>query len=77
MIIDIKPQTLTEDLKQKVYKGFSRHAVAMTGNDEKFDAIALVASTNGVFLGVVVVELFWGALLIRLLLLRKVSYMKD
>lgn len=38
----------------------------MTGHDEKFDSVAIVAnSEEGSFAGAIVVELFWGALHIK------------
>ncbi len=65
-MIDIKLLPLTNDLKKQIYDGFSRHAIAMTGQDEKFDPVTFVASDEqGSFAGAVVAELFWGALHIK------------
>lgn len=64
-MIEIKHQTLSNDLKKKIYEGFSRHAIATTGQDEKFDAVAFVANEKGIFSGAIVAELFWGALHIK------------
>jgi ribosomal protein S18 acetylase RimI-like enzyme len=64
-VIEVKKQSLSEDLKGQIYKGFSRHAIAMTGHDEKFDAVAFVANEKGHFAGAIVVELFWGALHVK------------
>lgn len=64
-MIKVKQQALTEDLKKQIYKGFSRHAIAMTGHDEKLEPVAFIAADGGHFAGVIVVELFWGALHIK------------
>lgn len=64
-MIEVKKQSLGEDLKTQIYEGFSRHAIAMTGYDEKFDAVAFVAREKGHFAGAIVIELFWGALHIK------------
>lgn len=63
--MEIKQQPLTEALKKQIYAGFSRHAIAMTGHDEKFENVAFVAMDGQVMAGVIVVELFWGALHIK------------
>lgn len=66
MTFDITLQPLSQELKEKIYQGFSRHAIEMTGHDEKFDPIAFIANNkDGVFAGAVVVEMFWGALHIK------------
>jgi ribosomal protein S18 acetylase RimI-like enzyme len=63
MTFDIKLQPLSQELKEKIYKGFSRHAIEVMGHDEKFDSVAFIANDKGgAFAGAVVVELFWGAL---------------
>lgn len=65
-MIEIKQQPLSENLKQQIYEGFSRHAISMTGYDEKYEAVAFVAhDEKGSFVGAVVIELFWGALHIK------------
>jgi len=64
-MIEVRQQSLTEDLKKQIYEGFGRHAKAMTGYDETFDSVAFVASDKGSFVGAVVVQLFWGALHIK------------
>lgn len=64
-MLEIKQELLTEELKKQIYQGFSRHALAQTGHDEKFDSIAFIASDQGAFAGAVVVEKFWGALHIK------------
>lgn len=66
MTFDIKQQPLSVELKEKIYAGFSRHAIEMTGYDEKFDSVAFIANNwDGAFAGAVVVELFWGALHVK------------
>ncbi len=65
-MIEIKEQSLSERLKKQIYEGFSRHAIAITGHDEKFDAVAFVANAKrDSFAGAIVVELFWGALHVK------------
>ena len=63
--MEIKQQPLTEDLKKQIYAGFSRHAMAMNGHDEKFESVAFVAMDGQEMVGAIVVELFWGALHIK------------
>jgi predicted N-acetyltransferase YhbS len=60
-MIEIRNLPLTEDIKNKIYQGFSKHVKALIGHDEKFDAVAFVATDDGRFVGAIVVELFWGA----------------
>lgn len=64
-MIDIQQQPLSEQLKRQVYEGFSRHAIALIGHDEKFPSLAFVAKEGQTFAGSVVVEPFWGALHIK------------
>lgn len=64
-MIAIRQQSLTENLKKQVYEGFSRHAIAMTGYDEKLESVAFVAMDAEKFAGAVVVEQFWGALHVK------------
>lgn len=64
-MIEVRQQSLTEDLKKQIYQGFSRHAIAMTGYDEKFDPVAFVANDKECFAGAIVAGLFWGALHIK------------
>jgi ribosomal protein S18 acetylase RimI-like enzyme len=64
-MIDIRKRPLTEDLKKRIYKGFGRHAIAMTGYHEKVEPVAFIAMDSGVFAGAVVAGLFLGALHVR------------
>lgn len=64
-MIEVQRQILSDALKKKIYEGFSRHAIAMTGFDEKFDPVAFIANEKNIFAGAIVVELFWGALHIK------------
>jgi GNAT superfamily N-acetyltransferase len=64
-MIDINEQTLTEELRKQIYEGFSRHAIEMTGHDEKFDAVAFVAMEDTMLAGAIVVERFWDALHVK------------
>lgn len=61
----IKQTTLTEELKKKIYEGFSLLAIATTGYDELLDSAAFVAFDGEIFAGAIVVQLFWGALHIK------------
>jgi ribosomal protein S18 acetylase RimI-like enzyme len=70
-MIELKQHPLTEGLKKRIYDGFSRHAVAMTGQDEKFDPVAFVAHDKECFAGAIVAELFWGALHIKYIYVEK------
>lgn len=64
-MIKIKQQPLTQDLKSKVDEGFSRHAIAMVGHDEKFEPVAFIAEDGQGMIGMVAGQLFWGALHIK------------
>jgi GNAT superfamily N-acetyltransferase len=64
-MIDIREQPLSAELKKQIYEGFSRHAIAMTGHDEKCESVAFVAMDGTSFAGAVVVERFWGALHVK------------
>jgi GNAT superfamily N-acetyltransferase len=64
-MIDIRQQALSEDLKKKIDEGFSRHAIQMTGHDEKFDAVAFVAMEGEFFAGAMVGQRFWKALHVK------------
>jgi GNAT superfamily N-acetyltransferase len=64
-MIEIREQALTEELKKKIYDGFSRHAIQMTGHNEKFDAVAFVAMEGDSFVGAMVGERFWNALHVK------------
>jgi hypothetical protein len=70
-MIEIKQQALTEDLKKKIYEGFSLHAIEKVGHDEKSDPITFLATDNGHFVGAIVVELFWGALHVKYVYVEK------
>ena len=64
--IYIKMQPINPELNKKINAGFSRHAIAMTGYDEKYEPVAFVAKDEkGSFAGAVVVVLFWGALHVK------------
>lgn len=64
-MIEIKQGSLSQELKKQIYEGFSRHAIAMTGYDDKNDPIAFVAMDDHIFAGAAVVDLFWGALHVK------------
>ena len=64
-MIEIKQQPLTQDLKSQVDEGFSHHAIAVVGHDEKFEPVAFVAIDDNRMVGMVVGQLFWGALHVK------------
>lgn len=64
-MIKIDQQPLQENIKKTIYDGFSRHAISMTGYNEKFEPVAFVATDHDRFAGAVVIEKFWGALHIK------------
>jgi ribosomal protein S18 acetylase RimI-like enzyme len=66
-MILIKDEVLTEELKHKVFQGFSKHAIEQIGFDELLQPIAFIAYNGNEFAGTVVVQLFWGALHIKYL----------
>lgn len=65
-MITIEEQALCDNLKKRIYEGFSRHTREVIGHDEKFEPVAFVASNErDLFAGAVVAEHFWGALHIK------------
>lgn len=67
-MIEIKTQKLTDELKEKVDQGFKRHALETIGHDEKYPPKTFVAFDDNQFAGIVVCQLFWGALHIKYLI---------
>lgn len=59
-MIEIRQQPLTQDLKSQVDEGFSLHAIATVGYDEKFEPVAFVAIDDNQMVGMVVGQLFLG-----------------
>lgn len=43
----ISPMTIA--LKDAIYEGFSKHALMMTGHDEKFESVAIVCNEGRAF----------------------------
>jgi ribosomal protein S18 acetylase RimI-like enzyme len=64
-MIPIQQQALSEDLKKRIYEGFSHHAISMTGHDEKSEPVAFVAKDQNQFAGAIVVQKFWGSLHVK------------
>lgn len=64
-MIQLQQQAFTSDLEKKIHEGFCRHALATTGYNGKSDPIAFVATEQGTLVGVVVIEVLWGALHIK------------
>ncbi len=64
-MIEMIQQPLTETLKKQIYAGFSRHSIEKTGYDEKFEPVSFIAMDGEKMAGVIVAELFWGALHIK------------
>ena len=66
-MIVIAEKLLTLALKEQIFKGFSRHAISMTGHDGLSDSVAFLATDEETFVGAVVVVQFWGALHVKYL----------
>lgn len=64
-MLDIQQQAMSQETKKLIYEGFSRHAVSMTGHDEKLEPTAFVAKDRHQFAGAIVIEKFWGSLHIK------------
>lgn len=61
-------EALTPELKMRIFQGFSKHALEMTGMDGKQESIAFTATdAEGGFAGNLTAEIFWGALHIKYL----------
>lgn len=58
---------MTNALKDTIYEGFSRHALMMTGHDEKFESVAIVCNEGDLLAGALVYQQFWGAMHIKYL----------
>lgn len=70
-MISIKQDSLTEPLKKQLMEGFSRHAISKTGIDGKTDSVAFLAFDKEILVGAIVVEVFWGALHIKYILVEE------
>jgi len=71
-MISIKQSSLTADLKKQIYASFSQHAITMTGMDglsEKPIVFELQDDEN--FIGCLAVQLFWGQLHIKYLVIEE------
>ncbi len=63
----ITDEKLDKALKEKIYEGFSEHAISAVGSDGDMEEITLIAREGGRFLGAVHSKIFWGALHIKYL----------
>ena len=63
--MNIKQQAFTKDLQKKIEEGLRRHAIQMTGHDERDDAVAFVAMEGDSLAGVIVVQCVWSTLHIK------------
>lgn len=68
----ITQSPLTPELIADIYKEFDRHAITTIGFDGfSHDPIAFEIHNNGSMIGVCGVQLFWGSINIRYLLVRE------
>lgn len=68
MTYQIIQTALTDDIKNKIFKGFSQHAIKETGMDGLTEApISFEIHDKGEFIGAIVVQVFWGQLHIKYL----------
>jgi len=67
-MIDVQEGALTDELKDTIQSWFQQHATSQVGGDKKFDPVTFVATEDNKVVGVIVVELFWGALHIKTLI---------
>lgn len=58
---------MTNALKEIIFDGFSKHAIEMTGHDEKFESAAIVCNQGDFVAGALVYQQFWGAMHIKYL----------
>lgn len=69
----ISAEALTNELKSSIYAGLEQHSLAKIGTSEKGEPISFIANHHdGDFAGVIVVEMFWGALHIKYLFVQSV-----
>lgn len=68
-MIQFKQEAVTEALKKQIDEGFSRHSIAVTGFDERGTPVAFTVYDGELFIGGVIVAIFWGALHIKTLFL--------
>lgn len=68
----INQTTLTSELKNHIYEGFSKHAIKVTGIDGLAnDPVCFEIREQENFIGWVVVQLFWGQLHIKYLFIEE------
>ena len=72
-MIEVKQELLTPEMKTKIDKGFSQHALEATGRQGRGDLITFTAydvsdSENPIFAGTVCVQMYWGQLHIKYVL---------
>lgn len=78
MTYEIIQSPLTPELKAAIYKEFARHSISTIGFDELAnDPIAFEIDDNGFIVGVCVVQLFFGGLHIKYLLVHEEYRMKG
>ncbi|MFK7968142.1 MAG: GNAT family N-acetyltransferase [Rickettsiaceae bacterium] len=72
MNFDIKQSVLTSELKKRIYACFSKHAISSTGIDGlSQEAVSFEMHSNNKLIGVVVVQIFWGQLHIKYLVIEE------
>ena len=68
MSIQIKQNTLTDEIKKKMFYGFGQQAIESTGiNGLSEEPISFEVFDNKEFVGAIVVQMFWGQLHIKYL----------
>lgn len=68
MKLEIKENKLADEMKKKIFQGFSRQAIKSTGVDGlSEDSVSFEISNGDAFIGAIVVQVFWGQLHIKYL----------
>ena len=70
-MIKITRENLGDDLKQTIYKELGNHARQQMGCNEISEVVAFVAKENDKFAGAVTIQPFWGALHIKLMVVKE------
>lgn len=67
MSYQIKQNKLTDEIKKRIFEGFSRYAINATGIDGLDESISFEIFDASEFVGAIVVQPFWGQLHIKYL----------
>ncbi len=72
MSFEIKQNKLSDAIKKKIFHGFAQQAIKITGIDGlSEEAISFEIFDKSGFVGAIVVQLFWGQLHIKFLLVEE------